>query len=290
MAQVPYTSFYLGPFAVYTSPTGMQSPITNNPYLGGSLHSGDYCDLQANEAAIWNQNFGSDLYPGRYRFVQLSPKATAANLAFGKPVGWGLGTTVAQVIVAAGGSGYTIAATGAASGQVTITSSTSGGTAAATALITLAAGVITGAQLTFGGAGFTSVPTFGLSELSGGSGGLVLARQFVDPNFISSLDASAVSLYQSRGVILSAPTAAQIAAGAWVVIQEQGIANLLPTTASTVAAGSVAYISATAGAVTVAAITAGTTPQYAGFLGYTLDVANAGVVCRVNLQLASQQG
>ena len=72
MAQVPYTSFYLGPFGVYTSPTGMQSPITNQPYLGGSLHEGDYCDLQANEAAVWNIQYGISLHAGRYRLVHSS--------------------------------------------------------------------------------------------------------------------------------------------------------------------------------------------------------------------------
>lgn len=286
MAQVPYTSFYLGPFAVYTSPTGMQSPITNVPYLGGSLHQGDYCDLQADEAAIWNQNFGSDLYPGRYRFVQLSPNATAANLAFGKPVGWGLGLTVAQVIVAAGGTGYTIAATGASTGQVTISSTTSGGTAVATALITLAAGVITGAQLTFAGSGFTSVPTFSLSELSSGSGGSVLARQFVDPSFISSFDtASCAQLSTPRGVVLAAPTAAQITAGAWVVIQEQGIANVLVTTATQTPAGSNATAAATGTVTTVTATTAAP-----GFLGYTLDISAASTITRVSLALPVQQG
>ena len=288
MAQVPYTSFYLGPFAVYTSPTGMQSNITNVPYLGGSLHQGDYCDLQADEAAVWNQNFGSDLYPGRYRFVQLSSRATAANLAFGKPVGWGLGLTVAQVIVAAGGTGYTIAATGAASGQVTITSSTSGGTAPATALITLAAGVITGAQLTFAGAGFTSVPTFGLTELASGSGGSVLARQFVDPSFISSFDSSCAQLSTARGVILAAPTAAQVTAGAWVVIQEQGVANVNVTAGTSISAGG--YVAATTGAVVTASAAATSRPI--GYLGDLLDLVGANVPqnARVSLNLAVQQG
>jgi hypothetical protein len=285
MAQVPYTSFYLGPFAVYTSPTGMASPFTSVPYLGGSLHQGDYCDLQADEAAVWNERFGSDLYPGRYRFVQLSPNATAANLAFGKPVGFGLGTTVAQAIVAAGGSGYTIASSGASSGQVTITSSTSGGTAPATALLTLSAGVITGVQLIFAGAGFTSVPTFSLSELASGSGGSVLAHQFVDPSFISSFDSSCAQLSTPRGVILSAPTSAQITAGAWAVIQEQGIANVLVTTATETPAGSNA--TATTGGV-VTTVTAATAAP--GFLGYTLDISAANAITRVSLALPVQQG
>ena len=77
MAQVPYTSFYNGPFAVYTSPTGMQSQVTNQPYLGGSLHEGDYCDVLPSEAAVWNQRFGSNLFTGRYR-LDRAPLAAVA--------------------------------------------------------------------------------------------------------------------------------------------------------------------------------------------------------------------
>ena len=67
MAQVPFQALYNGPYAVYTSPTGMASPITGIPYLGGVLHEGDYVDLTRPEAAIWNVQYGNKLYPGRYR-------------------------------------------------------------------------------------------------------------------------------------------------------------------------------------------------------------------------------
>lgn len=286
MAQVPYTSFYNGPFAVYPSPSGMASAITGVPYLGDTLHEGDYCDLSAQEASAWNVRYGVNLYPGRYRFVRLSPNAVAANLGFGKPVGFGLGTTVAQAILAAGGTGYVISATGATTGTVAISSSTSGGTAVATANLTLSAGVITGAQLTFPGAGFTSVPTFTLtSVLSTGTGGSVLAVQTVSPNFISSFDASSVQLSTPRGVMLTPVTAAQVSAGAWVVLQEEGIAPVLVTTATGTAAGSNAT-AATTGAVTT---TAASSPS-AGFLGYTLDLAAANTITRVALALPVQQG
>lgn len=290
MAQVPYTSFYLGPFAVYTSPTGMQSQVTNVPYLGGTLHAGDYCDLQANEAALWNQQFGSNLYAGRYRLVQLSPNATAADVAFGLPVGYGLGTTVSQVAVAAGGSGYTITASGASSGQVTITSSTSGGTAAATALITLASGVITGAQLTFSGSGFTSVPTFTLSSvLSSGSGGSVLALQYFSPNFISSLDGTTNvggSIYMPRGItVATSVTSAQVTAGAWIVIQELGIANVLIHTATQAVAGDIAYVSGAGGQVTTI-----TGAYEVTQIGNVIDIPTASAISRVNLTLPVVQG
>lgn len=288
MAQVPYTSFYNGPFAVYNSPSGMISQVTGIPYLGDTLHEGDYCDLSAKEAANWNTQYGSNLFPGRYRFVMLSPNAVAADLAFGAPIGFGLGTTVAQAIVSAAGSGYTITATGASSGTVSISSSTSGGTAVATANLTLSGGAITGAQLTYPGAGFTSVPTFTLSSvLSSGSTGSVLARMFASPNFVSSFDSSTANqISVPRGVILCAPTSAQISAGAWVVIQEQGIANVLVTTATATASGSVAT-AASGGAVTT---TTSATAPVAGFLGYTIDLAAASTITRVLLGLPVQQG
>jgi hypothetical protein len=285
MAQVPYTSFYNGPFAVYTSPSGMSDPTTGLPYLGGSLHEGDYTDLMENEAQQWAVQFGTQLHAGRYRLVHLSPNAVTANIAFGKPAGWGLGTQVGQVAITAAG-------TGSGSGTFAVTSTTAGGTAA-TALVTVAAGVITGVQLVYPGSGMTTVPTFGLTEISAAgvtTSGTIEAQQYESPNFISSLDSSATGIYNVRGIFLNTPTAAQITAGAWVVIQELGIAPLLPTTAASVAAGSLAYVSATAGAVTVASITAGTTPFYVGTIGLTLDITNAGYLGRVILNLPVQQG
>lgn len=287
--QIPAESFYLGPFAVYTSPTGMTDPVTGIPYLGGTLHEGDYVDATWEEISQWNVQFGANLYPGRYRLVHLSPNATYSNVAFGKAAMWGLPTSITQAIVAAGGSGYTITATGASTGTVSIASSTSGGTAAV-ANLTLSGGVITGAQVTYSGANFTSIPTFTLSSvLSSGSGGSVLALGAVNPNFVGALDSSAQAYALVRGTfIVSSITAAQVAAGAWVVVQEAGIAPLLPGTASSVAAGGVAYINSTPG-ITVTATTAGTTPQYSGLIGNTLDIANANVICRVALNTSIQQ-
>lgn len=286
MAQVPFQALYLGPYAVYTSPTGMSSPITGTPYLGGSLHEGDYVDLTASEAALWNVQFGNKLYPGRYRLVRVSPNATYTNFGFGYPVGYGLGTFVANAIVVAGGTGYVITATGATSGTVSISSSTAGGTAAV-ASITLSAGVITAAQITYAGANMTSVPTFTLSSvLSTGSGGSLVAEQFSSPNFISSFDSSSAQLSDVRGIALTTLTAAQITAGAWIVIQELGDAPVYVTTATATTIGSVAS-AATAAAVTTT--TSATAPTL-GFIGYTIDTAAAASLCRVRLRLPVVQG
>lgn len=204
MAQVPYTSLYQGPFAVYTSATGMSSQVTGTPYLGGSLHEGDYCDLQAKEAAVWNEQFGSSLNAGRYRFVRLSTLATAANIGFGVPLGWGAPTS--------------------------------------------------------------SIP--------------------ISPNFVSSLDASAISETDVRAIALIPVTAAQITAGAWIVVQELGIAPLLVTTATSTVAGSQANAAAN-GVVTT---TAAGAQSNAGFIGQILETAAAATVTLVDLALPVRQG
>lgn len=286
MAQVPAQSFYLGPFAIYTSPTGMSDPLTGIPYLGGTLHAGDYVDLTADEAAQWNVLYGANLYPGRYRFCAVSVNAVYSNIKFGTPVGFGLGTYVAQALVAAGGSGYVITATGATTGTVAITSSSGGGTAA-TANLTISGGVITGAQLTYPGANMTSVPTFTLSSvLSTGSAGSVVAAQYASPNFISSFDSSSAQLSTVRGVSLTTITSAQVTAGAWIVVQEEGIAPILVTTATNTAAG--CYCAATTGGAVTTTTAATAVPV--GYFADTLDVATASATVRGILRIPVQQG
>jgi hypothetical protein len=284
--QVPALAFLNGPFTIYTSPSGMLGQVSGIPYLGGVLHEGDYCDVSAADLAPYQVQFGSKLYPGRYRFVRLSTRATAANVGYGYVVGYGMGQTLANAIVAAAGSGYTITATGASSGTVSISSSAAGGTAAVVSL-TLSAGALSAAQVTFAGSGFTSVPTFTLSSvLTGGSGGSLVAEQSYSPNFISSFDSSSNDLITVRGVALTTITSAQVTAGAWMWIQEQGIAPLYVTTATATAVGSVAT-AATAAAVTT---TTSGTAFVGGFVGYTIDTAAATSIVRVNLWLPPQQG
>jgi hypothetical protein len=286
MPQVPFQALNLGPYAVYTSPTGMSSPWTGIPYEGGNQHSDNYVDLSADEAAIWNVSFGNKLYPGRYRLVQVSPNAVYTNFGFGYPVGYGLGTFIDNAIVAAGGSGYVITATGATSGTVSINSSAAGGTAA-TVSLTIVAGVLTAAQVTFRGANMTSVPTFTLSSvLSTGTGGSLVAQQHSSPGFISSFDSTSQNLVDVRGIALTTLTAAQITAGAWIVIQELGDAPLYVTTATATASGSAAT-AATAAAVTT---TTSATAAVGGFIGYTIDIAAATSLTRVRLRLPVVQG
>lgn len=281
MAQVPFTSFYLGPFALYTSPTGMSSNITGTPYLGGTLHAGDYCDLTAAEAAIWNIQFGSKLNAGRYRLVRVSAGSTYSTIKYGYPVGWGSPSSLGQVAITAVGSG-------SGTGTVLCASTTAGGTAA-TANVTIAGGVITGVQLVYAGAGFTSVPTFGLTEITAAgitTSGTIAAQMDVSPNLVGSFDTTgSVAISAVRGVaLLPSITAAQIAAGAWIVIQESGIAPVYVTTATSGTIGNYLW-SATAGAVT-----SNTPAWYIATLGWSLDAITATEIVRCNLTLPMVQG
>lgn len=281
MPYTPALSYYLGPAAVYSSPTGMTDVNTGVPYLGGTLHEGDYVDATTSEIAQWNVRFGLSLNTGRYRLVRLSPNATAGNIKVGQPVGYGLPLTISQATITAAG-------TGSGTGTVLCSSTASGGTAA-TILVTVAAGVITGVQVVYKGANFTSVPTFALTEIATAgitTSGTVNALMDVSPNFVSSFDSSCIDVTSVRGIALTTVTSAQVTANSWIVIQEQGIAPLLVTTATATAAGSVAA-AASGGAVTTT--TAATAPV-AGFIGYTVDLAAASTSIRVELDLPVRQG
>lgn len=281
MPQVPYTSFYLGPFAVYTSPTGMSSPTTGTPYLGGTLHEGDYCDLSAAEAAVWNVKFGAKLNAGRYRLARVSTGSTYSTVKYAYPVGWGTPTSLSQVAITAVGSG-------SGTGTVLCSSTAAGGTAA-TANVTVAAGVITGVELVYPGANFTSVPTFALTEIATAgitTTGTIAAQMAVSPNVVGSFDTTgSVAISSVRGVaIVTSITAAQIAAGAWIVIQESGIAPVYVTTATSATIGNFLW-SATAGAVT-----SNTPAWYIATLGWSMDTITATETVRCCLTLPPVQG
>jgi hypothetical protein len=261
--------------ANYLSSTGLVDIRTGLPELGGGMNVGDYFDLTEQEA----QAINSTLHTGRYRFVQVASAATAANIKQGTPVGYAKGTTVQNVSLSAAGSGYT-------DGTYTIVSSTSGGTVKATATAVVSGGLIISATLTNPGAGFTSVPTFSLSEIPAGSAGSILAQLTTTPNVVTSFDSSASSLSIVRGVFLASLTAAQITAGAFVFIQELGIATILVSTATNTAAG--AYAAATTGGAVTTTTAATAIPV--GFFATTLDLAAASTLIRAELDLPVRQG
>lgn len=277
MAKTLYGVSYQGLLAVYPSYSGLVDPRTLQPEVGGGMNLGDYFDLTEAEA----QSLSPNLHAGRYRFVRIATAATAANIFQGAPVGFAKGTQVGQVAVAAVGSGMT-------AGTYSVNSTTSGGTAVAVAQVVVGSGgTITSASILSKGAGFTSVPTFDLTAL-GGSGGSVLAQMDLSPNVVTSFDASAVSLFSVRGVFLAAVTAAQITAGAYVFIQEEGIATVLVSTATSTAAGAIAAASSPSNVATVTTTTGATLVPAA--LGTTLDLAAASTLVRVELNLPIRQG
>jgi hypothetical protein len=276
MPQVPFTSFYLGPLAVYPSNTGLLDPITGAPQKGGNFNQGDYCDLSASDARVWNQQYSTSLYPGRYRIVGLSPNATAANVLLGMPAALALGTSVDSVVIKTAGSGQT-------AGTYTVAASSG---AAVIQVVVGSAGTVISATVLNGGVYATgTVPTFTL--VTGGTVGTVLAHMSVNENLVTSWDSSAVSLTNDpRGLFLAPVTSTQITAGAWIIVQELGVATALVATATTTAAGSTAYVSATAGVITTNVGTA----YYQATLGKTIDIAAAATLTRLELSLPVRQG
>lgn len=280
MAKTLYSVAYTGLLSVYTSSTGLTDPRTLQPELGGGMNQGDYFDLTPEGA----RNYPG-LFTGRYRFVRLSTASTAANIFQGAPAGIAKPTTVGTVAISTLGSGQT-------AGTYNVNSSTSGGTAVAVAQVVVgSAGTIISATLLQAGAGFTSVPTFTVA--AGGTPGTILAQMAISENVVGSFDTTAtISLNNTpRGVFLNytIPTgttlAALIAAGAYVFIQELGIATVLVTTATATAIGSIA---AGAAAGTVVTTTGATWVPAA--LGNTLDLSAAATLIRVELALPVRQG
>ena len=287
MALVRYSVLYLGPFAVYTSKTGQTDLRTGLPELGGGFNAGDFFDLTEAEANAWSQQYAGQaqyiLHAGRYRIVYVQPASTASTCVFGYPCGIGVGQSVQQAMIANAG-------TGATAGTYTVQSSTSGGTTKATLQYVVgASGTIISATITNPGAGFTSTPTFSLTA-SGTSGGSIVSQMAVSGNIVGSFDTTAsVSLYNVRGVFLNttALTSAQVTAGAYVLIQETGIAPVYVTTATNTALP-LSVNAATAGAVTTATATG--TLAATGFMGYSLDIAAASSYIRTQLALPPFQG
>lgn len=292
MAQTLAQTLYLGPFAVYTSPTGLTDNVTGIPMLGGDMHEGNYVDVTQPEINQWNTFYGSKLNTGRYRLVRLSTLATAANIGFGKPVAWAFPNMLGQVAISGAGT-----VTSAVDGQYAVSSTTDAvsgnlpASTAAVAVVQVSGGVIIGAQLTFAGANMRTLPTFPLTEISGYTGGAgpLVAQMAWSPNFVTSFDNAApnvANISSPRGVFLTTVTAAQITANAWVVIQELGVAPVQITAGTTIASGG--SVTATTGAVVTAA--AAGAPGV-GFMGYLLDAVLASpVVARVDLALPTRQG
>lgn len=239
MPKVPFTAFFQGPLAVYPSPTAQTDPITGGIYLGTEFIEGNYADVSNEDAQQWNYAYGTQLKGGRYRICRLATNAIQANLpqtsGKGGVVGWAAGTFVQGATIAAAGSGY-------ANGTYNCVSTYNiGSQAPAIAQVVVSGGAIIAASVIAGGGPFLVAPTFSLSELTGGTGGSVLAQLFQSSSYVSSFDSTALAggagVSLVRGITYAAPTQAQITAGAWIVVQESGVAQVNILTAGSATPG-----------------------------------------------------
>lgn len=280
MPKVPFTAFFQGPLAVYPSPTAQSDPVTGGIYLGTDFIEGNYADVSNEDAKQWNSQLGTQLKGGRYRICRLATNANQANLpqvaGKGGVVGWAAGTFVENAVIANAGSGAT------ADGTYNVVSTHNTNQAAAVAQVVVSGGAMISAQIIQGGGPFLATPTFGLTEIAGlGGGASLLAQLFQSSSFVSSFDSTSI-IGTPRGITYAAPTAAQILAGAWIVVQESGIAQVDVATATQTAAGIQAV------AATGTAAGGATTQTYASTagnlqIGFTLAVAAANATVPVLL-------
>jgi hypothetical protein len=295
MPKVPFTAFFQGPLAVYPSPTAQSDPVTGGIYLGTDFIEGNYADVSNEDAQQWNYQFGTQLKGGRYRICRLATNAIAANLpqvaGQGAIVGWAAGTFVGSATIANAGTGY-------ANGTFNVVSTNNiGSQAAAVAQVVVSGGIIISAGIIQGGGPFLIAPTFSLSELTGGSSASLIANLFQSSSFVTSFDSTSAGVGSSgipvmapRGITYAAPTAAQILAGSWIVVQESGIANPYIGTASANTLGQqvVATTPAAAGVAKGAATAqafVGTAQNLNVQIGFALAAPFAGATCPVLLTL-----
>lgn len=278
MPKVPFTAFFQGPLAVYPINTGQQDPITGAAYLGTDFLEGNYADVSNEDAAQWNQQYGTQLKGGRYRICRMATNAILANLPTasgqGSVVGWAAGTNVESAVIANGGTGY-------ANGTFNCVSTYNiGSQSPAVVQVVVSGGIIISASVIQRGGPFLAAPTFSLSELTGGSSASLLAQLNQSSSYISSFDSTANSATSLiKGITYSLMTQAQITAGAWIVIQESGIAQVYVDTAT----------STTQGAQAVAASGGAVTTQNAAYsaleIGFTLAKPAAGVTIPTKLTI-----
>ena len=261
----------------YPSESGLVDIRTGQPYVGGGLYQGAVAELTAAEAASLTPPGQPAVYGGRYRFVAIDPGATAANLGFGKVVGWCPGLTLGQVSILTAGSGQT-------PGTYTATASAGG---AVIQYTISGAGALASVSLLNQGsyASNASLPTFTIA--AGGTPGTVAAQWTLDQNTITSADISTSGL-GARGVILGGPpTAADLANPAYAWIIENGKTNVL----GNASIGSGAAVGKWVNSNNDGTVTAASANTFTSLtLGYALDVPQASALFRVELTLPNFGG
>jgi hypothetical protein len=267
----------------YPSESGLVDIRTGQPYVGGGLYQGATSELTAQEALSLTPPGQPSVYGARYRFVAIDPGATAANLGFGKAVGWCPGLTVAQVAVLTAGSGQT---------PGTYTATASAGGAVIQYTISGAGTLLPGsATLLSGGtyASNASLPTFTIA--AGGTPATVAAQWALDQNTVTSMDVASSAGLLVRGVALGGPpTASDLANPAYMWIVENGKSPVLGN--ATIGSGAAkgmwvnSITSSPDGTVNAASANVFTS----GTLGYALDLPVASALFRVELSLPNFGG
>lgn len=283
MPKVPYTAFFQGPLAVYPIQTGQQDPVTGAAYLGTEFLEGNYADVSNEDAQQWNSQYGTQLMGGRYRICRLALNANTANLpqvaGAGGVVGWAAGTFVQSAVIANKGSGATTDATYSCASTFN-----TGTQMPAVAQVVISGGSILSASIIQGGGPFLATPTFGLSEIAGlGGGASLLAQLKQSSGYATTFDSTAISsISLVKGIAYTPVTAAQIAAGAWIVVQESGIAQVKVGTTTQSAIGDQAVATAT----TAGGVVTTQTPAYSALeVGTVLAVPAVGITVPVKLTI-----
>jgi hypothetical protein len=269
-----FITSYNGLTELYPSSTGIVDPRTGVPYVGGGLYLGATSELTESEALSLTPSGSPLVYAGRYRFVAIDPAATAANLTFGKAVGWKPGGSVQNVSILTAGSGQTPGYyTAAGSSGIAIIGYVINGSG------TLAsAWVIQGGSYADG-----TIPTFTID--AGGTPGTVVAQMNIQPNYITSMD-QAFATTVPRGIYLGPePAASDLANPAYAWIVEAGKAPVI---------GNASGSQGAAGAI-VNATNNGTVNSYeqtwsASTIGYALDTPEESALYRVQLTLPNFGG
>jgi len=257
----------------YPSELGLVDIRSGQPYVGGGLYLGAVSELTSAEAQALTPPGQPQVYGGRYRFVQIDPGATAANLGFGKVVGWAKGTQVQQVSILTAGSGQTPGSyTANASAGGAVIQYTINGSGALASVSVLNGGTY---------ASNAAIPTFTIA--AGGTPGTVVAQMSTNPNVVTSADVSPATLVSARGIILGGPpTAADLANPAYAWICESGMSNVLGNASIGGGAAYGTWVESN-GDGTVTAASAGV---FSGaMVGYALDTPQSSALFRVQLTL-----
>ena len=229
--------------ANFTSPTALTDLRTGQPFAAGGLNLGDYFDATEQEANSASYTTNGLLHAGRYRYVQVSSAATAANVAVNHVGYLQPGTFVQSVQVLTQGTGQTL-------GTYVVTGSGGSATVQATIQVVVNSATSITVTLLTPGSGYTSAPTFTLA--TGGTPGTVAAQLNTTVNNVTSFD-NALSVGIRPVVFLNS-----ITPGNYGFVQELGVATVLGYSSITAATIGNFVIAVTSGAGTVDAVTTST--------------------------------